>query len=564
MIEIKQWPASVTGFYEKIDKQDIYRLPYSGIFKDVVSMKDRDVPFLVYIPEGAHHTGPGILLIPDQGDTMEHCLLSGGWKELADRNEIVLFVAMPGQGMEYHLKLTRKIHERVFYNVNKTFCYLVGNGSGGVEAQKLAMSAPQQWSGVVSFGMFEVEAGFREAAGSKPSDVPFILQCQVPMPVWVWTDQMNREREETLAYWKSANRTEAAGCVKDCTTRFLPVNTGVDSLIESQAGAEVRLTMLPDADYYGNRIAGTVWEEFLSKTLRATGIINGDLRPWRNLEQWGADFKTMEVDGYRREWYEYMPTAAKRSPGTKIPLVVCFHGGGNLGWVSMNRTEWIKVAEARNFAVVFPSGSMRRLEQKCAIPHPAWNACGAGDIMDDVKFVKLLMEDIMARCPIDRSRIYANGHSMGACMCQRVALVLPEYFAACAATGGVLRGGFFGSYEGPEIVEDYRMPLWIVMGENDRGGGTYEKNPAARQNILYWIGRNKTQPIDAPAEYVDGIYHHKVYTDNGGVPMVRFTTVDYKPHACTPQDSWFFYDEMFSKFRRDESGNVVYMERAKS
>ena len=40
--------------------------------------------------------------------------------------------------------------------------------------------------------------------------------------------------------------------------------------------------------------------------------------------------------------------------------------------------------------------------------------------------------------------------------------------------------------------------------------------------------------------------------------MVRYTTTLEKPHAITPQDPWFYYDEFFCRFSRGETGELYY------
>lgn len=383
----------------------------------------------------------------------------------------------------------------------------------------------------------------------------------MPVPVWLWTKHLTDEQKAVMDYWKYADQSETEEWVNAKTRHYHPAASALNPQINEQTGADLYVT--ENSEQQGSMPDATldIWKRFLSRTVRTVAIYNGDLRPYHTMEEWNAQKQYMDLGSYRREWYEYIPSAARRNPEQKIPMVVCFHGGNNDGFTAMYRTNWIQVAESRNFAVVFPTGALRRLAEKNVVPHPAWNACGAQDIEDDVLFISSLIEDVKKRYSIDTSRIYATGHSMGACMCQRVLLTMPEVFAAGAATGGVLKGGFFGYFDSPGVIEGYKMPLWIILGENDRGGGDFLSNEKARANIEYWTSRNKTMPLDQSCDYTDGLYWNKVYLDAAGVPLVRFTTVQYKPHTSTPQDSWFFYDEFFSKFSRNEHGEVVYMNK---
>lgn len=558
-MQIMKFPEDVRGYYEKIDKNDPYRLQFEGLFRRDVVLSDSSAAYYVYIPQGAHYAGRAVLAVMDDGDKPESFLESTGWRQLADAESIVVLLAEAGQCSEYYEEFFKARRDEQYYTVNKATCYLAGYGTGSAVVIREALRHPSVWAGVLCCGDFGIAREELQEIGGKASDVDFIKKCSIPVPAWLWTENMTKEQENVAEYLKDADRSEYKENAGDSTEHYHPKRAVIDSLIDEQAGADLYVTRASQEQCRRPESTERIWKCLLSRSIRPVAIYNGNLRPYRSIQDWEADERTMELGAYRREWTEYIPSVARREPDRAVPLVVCFHGGNNNGFSAMYRTEWIKVAEARGFAVVFPTGAMRRRDDKNAVPHPAWNACGATDIEDDVAFVRALIEDVKGRYAIDASRIYATGHSMGACMCQRVLLTMPEIFAAGGATGGVLKGGFFGYFDSPGVVEGYKMPLWIILGENDRGGGDFKTNEKARANIEYWTRRDKTAPWDESCDYADGLYQNKVYHDEDGVPLVRFTTVRYKPHTSIPQDSWFFYDEFFSKFSRNEHGEVVYM-----
>ena len=563
MMEIKQFPTDVSDFYEKIDPDDIYRTQLTGLFErrlDVGGVP-RAKTFYIYIPERCYHSGPTAVLIPSEGQSVAEFLEKSGWKETADREGILLQIAEPGEDYEYIQALESMVRDRTYYNINKAYVYLAGYGTGAKLAQKLALEVPSHFAGAVCAGDYGMDESLLKEWGDRPSDYDFLPMRDVPLPMCLFscpeTEEENTAQQRTVCYWKHANVSREKPYEQDGLTIYMAREDTNASLIEETAGAPLMLGRIKTEDLMGK--SDWLWE-LVSRYTRTTGIANGHLRPRRTLEAWGAERRTIRVDQYLRDWVEYIPSKVKRDPDYKAPVVVCFHGGGNRNEPMMASTEWVKVAEARSFIVLFPAGSMRRMADKGWMPHPAWNAGHVADIMDDEKLVKMMLEDVFSRFHVDRSRVYANGHSMGACMCQRAILALPEYFTAGASTGGVLKGGFFGYFDTEGVKETCKMPLWMVMGENDYNGGTYE-NPAngTKVNAEYWTKRNETQPVDEPLTYRNGLYYHKVYMNKQGVPMVQFTTVDYKPHCCTAQDSWFFYDEWFSKFSRKEDGTQVYL-----
>lgn len=43
-----------------------------------------------------------------------------------------------------------------------------------------------------------------------------------------------------------------------------------------------------------------------------------------------------------------------------------------------------------------------------------------------------------------------------------------------------------------------------------------------------------------------------------GIPMVRFTGIDYYPHGTNPEMSFRIWEEFFSKFSRNADGSICY------
>ena len=44
------------------------------------------------------------------------------------------------------------------------------------------------------------------------------------------------------------------------------------------------------------------------------------------------------------------------------------------------------------------------------------------------------------------------------------------------------------------------------------------------------------------------------------MPMIRWTGIDYYPHAVNPEMSYRIWEEFFSKFKREEDGTLTYRE----
>jgi polyhydroxybutyrate depolymerase len=136
--------------------------------------------------------------------------------------------------------------------------------------------------------------------------------------------------------------------------------------------------------------------------------------------------RSLSVDGQERSYIVHIPTAY--NPSEPTPLVLIFHGYG------LNAEDMIRItgfngqADADGFISVYPIGSGSK---------PAWNGgdcCGEAAIkgIDDVGFVRALIEDLSRAANIDPKRIYATGFSNGAIMAYRLACELSDQIAAIA------------------------------------------------------------------------------------------------------------------------------------
>jgi len=143
----------------------------------------------------------------------------------------------------------------------------------------------------------------------------------------------------------------------------------------------------------------------------------------------------VNVDGQQRSYDLYVP---QHKSGQALPLVLMYHGhlGNSDVMTGANGKKapyklWLALAEREQFLVAAPNG------EKGADNKQGWNDCRADTTTnpetDDVKFTLQMIEAIHARTPVDRSRIYATGTSNGGNMVIRLAMEVPQTFAAVAA-----------------------------------------------------------------------------------------------------------------------------------
>jgi polyhydroxybutyrate depolymerase len=146
-------------------------------------------------------------------------------------------------------------------------------------------------------------------------------------------------------------------------------------------------------------------------------------------------YDSIYVGGRWRTFQTHLPTGY--NPNQNYPLVFAFHGGGILGYQSIEfQSRLSQKSDSAGFILVYPEGV------KIA-GNRTWNAgdCCAPSTtqnIDDVGFVNSLLNNLFASRPIDTTRVYATGFSNGALLCYRLANQLTNRFAAIAPVAGDL------------------------------------------------------------------------------------------------------------------------------
>jgi polyhydroxybutyrate depolymerase len=141
--------------------------------------------------------------------------------------------------------------------------------------------------------------------------------------------------------------------------------------------------------------------------------------------------ESMHIDGVDRIWRLYVPPSYSKATAT--PLVLDFHGTGSAPEFEAALTGFEKLAAEKGFLVVSPAAKYARKQDG----RLTWNVDLDPDGVDDVRFVRLMIERISAEYSVDQARIYATGMSGGARMSSRLACDLSDLIAAIGPVAGV-------------------------------------------------------------------------------------------------------------------------------
>jgi polyhydroxybutyrate depolymerase len=181
---------------------------------------------------------------------------------------------------------------------------------------------------------------------------------------------------------------------------------------------------------------------------------------------------------------------ALREPGP-TPLVLVLHGAGGNGTDVLEMDGWAAKADKAGFIAVAPDALPASTGKPASfrVNPPLRNARRSPPAaIDDVAFIRELLDELAARVPYDENRVYCAGHSNGGDMNFRLATNLSQRFAAIGMVGG------FAAKQDPKPEKP--LPTLYILGTNDPlmpvDGGEVEtlwgkvRNPPVSKTLTAW------------------------------------------------------------------------------
>ncbi len=229
-------------------------------------------------------------------------------------------------------------------------------------------------------------------------------------------------------------------------------------------------------------------------------------QPATGAVQPGTEARVVTPGGRERCYLLHVPP--KYGPAKPAALIISLHGFASSAEDQQYRDQWEKVADVETFLVAYPIGSGLPLR---------WNTDPVFHIssIDDVRFMRDLIDDVASHAALDPARIYMTGFSNGAGMAEIVACEMADRIAALGVVSGfgpqpaggchpsrpVPIMGFFGtgdpvlSYGGSTEVSPVVAWLLDIGTEQRMPFGSFE------EWVQGWVQRNQcgTQPRDIPA-----------------------------------------------------------------
>lgn len=343
----------------------------------------------------------------------------------------------------------------------------------------------------------------------------------------------------------------------------------------------------------------TAWEKLFGKSRRWQNDVYGHYHTRTDFTARGfaAHFKDTSLgvnDGFAHTWYEYIPPQL-RDTTEKVPLVFYFHGVNCVPLYGAEQSCWHDIADRENFIVVYPAPAIAK----------SWNIYNLPIIPSDFAFVLALIEHMKQVHPIDESRIYLSGFSMGGMMSHALSAAYPEKFAAAApnnafafnryndpvkALSGFLRDippEKIGHTHYSAIQADekkaanpaLRMPIFQTAGDIDgliaSWPVTAETDDIRSKTIRFWQDYNNIPQRGLDSGNLSGLaadetrwqdeekrYQLQSWTsaDDSKLPLLQLVIAQRMPHAVDLveiQWSW----EYMKHFSRAADGTLLYQEK---
>lgn len=186
--------------------------------------------------------------------------------------------------------------------------------------------------------------------------------------------------------------------------------------------------------------------------------------------------QSIRIGSTNRSYTLYTPKGY--APGKKLPLVYVLHGFTQTAADISRYSAFNPLADSFGFFAVYPSGISNGWNTNSGFP--------GGSTADDVGFIRILTDSLIARFGIDGDRVYSCGFSAGGFMSHRLACELSDRIAAIASVAGTMSDAAFKACNPGRAV-----PVLHIHGTSDLvvaySGGL--SNISADKLMQFWVNK---------------------------------------------------------------------------
>ncbi len=223
-------------------------------------------------------------------------------------------------------------------------------------------------------------------------------------------------------------------------------------------------------------------------------------------------------------------TVPSSDAGTKLPLILAFHGADGAEEDFQQQDEFDELAEQEKFIMAYVIAEDDRTASE-----GEWFLNTAATSRDDNDFAEMIVDELSKVYCIDQDRLYAIGYSLGSMFTYEVACQLNSRFAAVASFAGTMPVSpqscdLFGSmavmhiHGKLDLIIDYDDDWDWKDGEHD-GVGTMSNVPGV---IDYWAEKSNCQ--DENSHYHLDI-EHIVHSDCSNGVLIEHYGLEFGGHT---------------------------------
>ncbi len=248
----------------------------------------------------------------------------------------------------------------------------------------------------------------------------------------------------------------------------------------------------------------------------------------RTMPEGITSYAFFEFDGRTRTYMIHVPLSYDGSNPT--PLVISLHGYTGNARSSEQVTGFTEKSDKEGFIVVYPEG----IGQSWNGPYCCGEAYSSN--VDDVGFIRELINRLEQEYNVDPDRIYVAGFSNGAIMAYRLAAELSDKIAAIAPVAGSIGGKFNANAPLQRIAEPLN-PVSIITfhGINDTSilyyGGLSSNglfSLSVAESVSFWVSCDGCSVFPQTETSSDGNTVVDIYAGGrNGTEVVLYTLVGF-------------------------------------
>lgn len=220
--------------------------------------------------------------------------------------------------------------------------------------------------------------------------------------------------------------------------------------------------------------------------------------------------RSLMVQSIERTYQVYVPAGFEDKEDW--PVVFNLHGFASSGNDQLVVSDMNAVADTAGFLVVYPQGLER---ESLGDTGPGWNGGRYPELVDDVAFFDLLIDELYVEFGIDLSRVYATGLSQGGVMTYLLASDLGDRIAAIAAVAATMENTL-------EYTPTRSVPILQIHGTAD-GLAPYDGSDvlpliSVDSSLNFWLNYNNCAEGQSIEELPD-----LSEADNSTVTKITYT-----------------------------------------